>query len=246
MSSPLTNAYTPNVPLGTQQINNTQQPIQYNFSDIAQLLAVNHVPFNTADIFGNHTVIDCVTQRSDPSTESNEIALYSKNVTSDTNTPELFYRYPNNGNIVQLTGNITSSETITGPSGYMYTSQSSIYQPIANGYYMQYYGFQYLPGGSLMKWGILWAVPTTQSGTAIFNFPIPPSGTVAMPTFNVTPFHFEFSANYPTGYYGQSLPYGEIQLSPVSTTQFSVQYNQQPYPGGGYYGFGISWMCIGA
>lgn len=245
MSSPLTNLYTPNVPQGTQQINNTQQPIQYNFGDIAQLFAVNHVPFNTANTFGNHTVIDYFSQSSDPSTEANEIAVYAKNVTGDTNISELFYRYPNNGNVVQLTGTTTTTEqTITGPSGYQYSSQSSIYQ--VTNYYIQNYGFQYLPGGSLMKWGILWCVPTTQTGTITINFPIPPNGYVAMPTFNVTPFHFEFSGNYPSGYYGQVLPYGEIQLSPVSTTQFSVQYNQQPYPNGGYYGFGISWMCIGS
>lgn len=245
-NSTLSNAYTPNVPQGTQQINNTQQPIQYNFSDIAQLFAVNHVPFNTADTFGNHTVVDYYAQSSDPTTESNEIALYSKNVTGDSNTSELFYRYPNNGNIVQLTGTSTADDqNITGTSGFQYTSQSSIYE-VENSYYIQNYGFQYLPGGSLMKWGILFCTPTTQSGTITINFPIPPISYVSMPTFTTIPFHFEFSGNYPTGYYGQSLPYGEIQLSPLNTTQFSVQYSQQPYPSGGYYGFGISWMCIGA
>lgn len=244
MTTPLTNIYNPDVPQGTQQINNTQEPIQYNFSDIAQLFAVNHVPFNTADTFGNHTVIDYFGQSLDPSTEANEIALYSKNVSNDPNVLELFYRYPNDGNIVQLTGTSTSTEqTITGPSGYQYSS-SELY--IQSTYNMYCFGFQYLPGGALMKWGILQCTPTTASGTININFPIPTSTDVAMPVFNVTPFHFEFSGNYPGGYYGQELPYGEIQLSPVSTTQFSVQYNQQPYPGGGYYGFGISWMCIGA
>ena len=92
----LSSIYTPNTPQGTQQVNNTQQPINDNFQDIASLFAVNHVPFNTADDFGKHNFVNFVTQSSDPTTASAEMALYTKAVSGDTNGVELFYRYPSN------------------------------------------------------------------------------------------------------------------------------------------------------
>jgi len=243
MSSQLIGNYTANVPQGNQQYNNTQLPIQTNFQDIAQFIAINHVPFNTADTFGNHNVVDYFAQTSDPITGPSEMALYSKNVTNSTNISELFYRYPNSGNIVQLTGSSTvDSSTATGSGGAIYLSG---YYPFSNGNQTAF-GFQYLPGGALMKWGILFVTPSTQTGTVTVPFPIAPTGSTQIPLFTVNPFHFEFNSNYPVGSQGNALPYGEIQLSPVSTTQFSVQFNQKPYPGGGYYGFGISWMAIGA
>lgn len=228
--------YTPDVPQPKQKINSTQQPINFNFQDISQLIAVNHVPFNTANTFGQHNAIDYFIQSSDPSTGSNEIALYSKAV-STSDQAELFYRYPNNGSVVQLTGtngSTTSSQTTqTGSGGGV------VYDSMLGGWQ----GWQYLANGILMKFGVMQTyVPTTSSGTATFSF----STASGIPAFSQTPFHMEFNMNYPGSNTAVNPPYGEIYITPLSATQFSVNFIGQPYgTTSSYFGFVVFWMAIG-
>jgi hypothetical protein len=187
----LSNTYIPTVPQGNQQINNTQSSIQRNFQDIYDLLAINHIPFNTADTFGKHNFVSYVEQGSDPSTLSGEMALYSKSVVNDPNGAELFYRYPNNGNIVQLTGVSNSSNGGSGAtSGGIFSTQVSL--PL--GYPTSGY-WQYLSNGILI---ISFTVTSTLTNTInplTVHFP---SGTynngVVVPTFTQPPFNIQLTA----------------------------------------------------
>jgi hypothetical protein len=205
---PLSSTYIPNVPQGNQQINNTQPPIEGNFQDIAELLAINHIPFNTTDTFGRHSIVDYVNQGVDPSTSSTEMALYSKSVTNDPNLAELFYRYPSNGSVVQLTG-VNTTSTPTGGSGA--ASGGTFYQSGSIAFGQPIGGFwQYLSGGIIiMNYSISNNVGTTpQSSPYTFYFP---GGTytngVVVPTFTQPPFNVQICAYQGQGASGQNVNY---------------------------------------
>src|SRR6185437_6380030 len=191
----LTTNYIPNIPQANQQINGTQPAISGNFQDIYDLLAINHIPFNTANTFGRHTFVNYVEQSADPSTLSTEMALYSKSVGSSANKAELFYRYPNNGSIVQLTGVTSTSSGGTGVTsgGFFTTATTSIpFGTPVDGWW------QYLSNGILfMTFQIanLVTSPTTSPYTLTF-----PSGTytggVVVPSFTQTPFNAQLTAQF--------------------------------------------------
>lgn len=191
----LSSNYVSNVPQGNQQVNNTQQPINGNFQDIYSLLAVNHVPFNTVDTFGKHTFVSYVQQTDDPETSSTEMALYSKQVSNDPNGMELFYRYPNNGNIVQLTG-VVASSVPTGGNGassggsFIATVNGPFSSPVS-GYW------QYLSNGLLFMTYIsagYYQTPPTPTTPYITYFPSGTySGGIVVPQFTQPPFNIQLT-----------------------------------------------------
>ncbi len=216
----LPNTYIPNVPQGNQQINNTQQPIEGNFQDIYDLLAINHIPFNTTDTFGRHTLVEYVNQSTDPATTSTEMALYSKVVTNDPNGSELFYRYPSSGNVVQLTG---VSSTSTGGSGltsggYFYAPESIAFGAVA-GYW------QYLSNGILfMSYAVNNYISSPTTSPYVFTFP---SGTfangVVVPTFTQTPFNIQITGQFE----GQNGTNVNFAATATSNTQGLIYYQGQ-------------------
>lgn len=188
MSNP-TFTYTPNVPLAEQEINATQVPILNNFQAINELINVNHVGFNDSVNFGKHTYTSFPAQISDPATTATEIALYSKSAAT-ANGIELFYRYPSNGTVVQLSGG--------GSTGISSTNGSS-----------------YITSTILMKWGNATINPTGSTvvtfptggglpafGTTVYTVNFAPSGSYTLSTnggwiSNITTTSFTFNA--PTG-----------------------------------------------
>ena len=152
--------YNDNVPLSTEKIASTQNPILNNFQSILELLSVNHAPFNSADA-GKHYFTSLEIQGSDPVTSSTEMAVYCKATPSGPNAAEIYYRYPSNGTVNQLTGNIGSG-TFTN-------------------------GFTYLAPTVLMKWGTVTGIvaganvivfPTTDGNPA---FSSPPTNVYFTP-----------------------------------------------------------------
>ena len=121
--------YSTNVPQAAQKISATQSPIMNNFQAIAEFVNVDHVGFTDAINYGKHNQTTLPFQASDPSTASTEMALYSKATPGGPNEGEIFYRYPSNGAIAQLSG---SSAGGAGAS--------------TNGWCV-------LPPSLLMKWG---------------------------------------------------------------------------------------------
>lgn len=133
--------YSTNVPLASQKISTSQQPIDDNFDAISELFAVNHVGLYDSTNFGKHTYTSFPIQVSDPTTTSTELAVYAK-ASTDSNGAELFMRYPSSGTISQLTS--------TGLTGVALTNGSS-----------------YLTDTLLMKWGNA-TLNTTGSTTIVF------------------------------------------------------------------------------
>lgn len=141
MSSP-TYTYTPNIPQAAQERRVTQPGIESNFEAINELINVNHIGFSDSVNYGKHNFTSLPQQGSDPTTSSTDIALYTK-AASTSNGIEIFYRYPNNGTVNQLTGGGTTG---SGAS--------------TNGY-------SYLTTTLLMKWGLA-TINTTGSTTVSF------------------------------------------------------------------------------
>lgn len=146
--------YNDAVPQSAQKISSTQNPILNNFQSILELLSVNHAPFNSPDA-GKHYYTSLEFQGSDPSTSSTEMAVYCKATPSGPNAAELFYRYPSNGSVEQLSGNIGSVGTFTN-------------------------GYSYLAPNVLMKWGTATGIvngsnvivfPTTNGNPAFSSTP---------------------------------------------------------------------------
>src|SRR5882757_8859297 len=161
---PLPGIYTPDVPQGPQQINNTQSPININYQDIYALLDVNHVAFNV-DGFGKHKFVSYLQQSSDPDTAASEMALYSKPVAGDPNILELFYRYPSNGEVFQLTPFMTSTTSqpvANNTSGGTFTIDNTILPNSGFGYVLGGY-WQYLTNNTLLICGTVgnYYYPTT-------------------------------------------------------------------------------------
>lgn len=102
MAAPLY-SYSANVPQGPQTISSTQTPILNNFQAINELLAVNHVSFLDPVNYGKHTYVSLPLQGSAPTTTSSEMAIFAAASTGQYGV-DIFYRYPSDGTIVQLTG----------------------------------------------------------------------------------------------------------------------------------------------
>lgn len=221
-------SYTPDVPQAQQQINNTQQPINYNFQDIATLLGINHVAFNTVDTFGTHNTVSYIQQTSDPSTTSTEMALYSKAVTSDPNILEMFYRYPSNGNIVQLTGNQYNTQDVTiNTGGGAFTLNNFDLPNSGYGYVTQGY-WQYLSNNILITSGLVSNFFGSTSPTSPYNVIFPGGytntnpGAIAIPSYTQTPFCILLTAGSAGEYSATDL---NLAITATNNLQAQMYYN---------------------
>lgn len=142
-------SYSSNVPQGPQLISVTQSPIQSNFQAINELLSVNHISFEDPTNYGQHTYTSLILHTDDPSTTSTEMLLYGKQTPGGSNIGELFYRYPSNGTVVQLTGSTASAGATQ--NGYSYMSDTIV-----------------------MKWGTVSGIAINSTNIVIF----PTSGNI--------------------------------------------------------------------
>lgn len=137
--------FSTNVPQANQKISATQQSILNNFQAINELVDVNHASFSDPVYFGTHRVTNFVLQDSDPSTAADQMTLYAKTVTGSVNPCEIFYRYPSDGTIVQLTGLGSTGSAVTN-------------------------GYSYL-GTNIMQWGLATGITASGDNTISFNTP---------------------------------------------------------------------------
>lgn len=155
--------FSTNIPQAAQKISSTQAPIQSNFQAISELIGINHIGFNDSVNYGKHNYTSLPFQGSDPVTTSGEMAVYCK-ATGTPNAAEIFYRYPSNGTIVQLTGGGSGGGAGAASPGYSFMS-STIF----------------------LMWGIATGI-VNGSNTITF-----PSGG-GFPVFGSTPYQIYFTA----------------------------------------------------
>jgi len=157
--------FSTNIPQSAQKISATQTPIMNNFQAINDILSVNHVGFYDPINFGKHTYTSFPVQGSDITTSASQIAVYAKTA-STSNGVELFYRYPSNGTVTQLTG---------GGSGGGATTD----------------GYTQITSNLLMKWGNA-TINATGSTAVVF----PTSGGIPAFTTSIFVVNYAPSGNY--------------------------------------------------
>jgi hypothetical protein len=160
---PTNYTYSTNVPQSHQKISATQRPIQSNFQAISDIINVNHVGFSDPINYGKHTYTSLPVQSLDPDTLNGEMAVYCK-ATGSPNPAEIFYRYPNNGSVVQLTGGGSSGGAGASSPGYSFMSPTVF-----------------------MMWGFQTGIV---NGSNVIVFP---SGG-GFPSFGSTPYQIYFTA----------------------------------------------------
>jgi hypothetical protein len=227
----LTFSYTSQVPQGTQQINQTQVPIENNFEDIAQLFAVNHSPFNTATVPdatpGLHNMVTYFAQSGDPTPVANAINMYSKAVAGDANGYELFYQYAS-GSVGQLTG-VNNGGTSTKTGG-----------AVASGSYGTA-TYQYLEGGILIKTGYFLINNGINSAGGVganpqtFSFPV----IAGFPAFSKPPFNIQASVFLSST--GNTVNGGVLYVSNFTATSFQIFPTTTGYvaPNACYFAIGV-------
>ena len=115
--------YDPNIPQPADALSDSQADIQENFAQLNTQFGEDHVSLTSGSNNGKHNKSTYIEQTADPSTSSDEIALYSKDVTGNT---RIFMRQETNGTIFQLSG----SDPVNSLNGRTF-----------------------LPGKILMQWG---------------------------------------------------------------------------------------------
>lgn len=167
-----TYTYTATTPQAASPMNSTQSEILNNFQAIQELLEVNHVGFNQSTS-GKHNLLVMNEQAEDPGTGASDLSLYVK-ASTDINTAEVFYQYPNDGQVEQLTGttgtasatdNITSTQVgyVTFPSGFQISwGYGSVVWPTGSNAYNTY------PTATIyLPLGLSNPVPTTTGSTVV-------------------------------------------------------------------------------
>jgi hypothetical protein len=159
-----------NVPNPGQNLLQTRDQINDNFSDIDTAFAVNHVDYNLSNQ-GKHNFVTMPIQAADPVTLANENAIYSKSVLGFV---DMYYRNQNNGAVYNLTGSNIASVGATGNrSGYLNC------------------------GGFLIKFGYL-TCPAGPGASSLI-FPTVDAGAIAIPAFTNCVAVFAGSAANPIG-----------------------------------------------
>ncbi len=125
--------YNPNTPLVEDTIDDGQPAFLTNFGEIFAGFNANHISLSDLTNPGNHSIIELIQQVASRSTESQEIAFYTKKVADQ--TEQLFMRYPLNGKEFQI-------------------SQFQIF-PISNVPNVNSSGFSFLPGGIVVYFGLV-------------------------------------------------------------------------------------------
>ena len=95
--------YQPNIPLSSDLISQSQQDINYNFSQVNSSWNVDHVPFNNSGN-GQHAKVSLKAPISNPNQATPIASIYTK-ASPTTTTSDLYYQDGAlAGNVKQLTG----------------------------------------------------------------------------------------------------------------------------------------------
>lgn len=132
--------YTSNIPKTGESLGSTRTRINANFNTIDSMLALNHVAFNSLGE-GKHKFLQMPDQSSAPNTIANELALYSKSLSANS---QLFMRSESAGSEYQIT-NVDDA----------YIAKFGELTLVINQYYT---GWTFLPGGLIMNYGTIPAI----------------------------------------------------------------------------------------
>ena len=93
--------YRKSIPLATERPSVSQPKIKENFTQINDQFGVDHTELEESTQQGKHKKVTLYEQATDPSTSSDEAAIYSK---EGDNGTELYYRKESDGEVLKLVG----------------------------------------------------------------------------------------------------------------------------------------------
>lgn len=125
--------YTADTPQPDTPLNISAPLIRANFQAINELIAVNHVGFNNSD-GGKHNYVSLEFQSTAPDVQESQLTLYCQ-ATGSPNAAEIFYTYPSDSTVEQLTD---EDIPVTG-TGTSFGTASQ--------------GYCTFPSGIVMRWG---------------------------------------------------------------------------------------------
>lgn len=100
--------YSPSIPQANDLISVSQGQIQANFTALNTIFGINHVPFSGGTgTPGKHNFVSLPVQSVDPTTASQEMAIYTKAVAT---IPTLFVRQQSNGAVFPLQTGIAATQ----------------------------------------------------------------------------------------------------------------------------------------
>ncbi|CAB4121128.1 hypothetical protein UFOVP9_10 [uncultured Caudovirales phage] len=192
-------AVTPNV---ADAMNTTTTTIRSNFQAINELVAVNHVTFNSSDV-GKHNFVSLEFQDPVPAVQSQQLTMYCA-ATGSPNPAEIFYTYPSSLTTNNLVEQLTDQTVPSTGTGTSFGNSSQ--------------GYCTFPSGVKIRWGQQ-KTTNDSGGAGPFSFT---SGTPAYTTY------LQCSATSPTTT-GTTSPLG-IQLNGfINPTNFyAANYGNDP------------------
>jgi hypothetical protein len=138
--------YNGNIPNPPNNPSNDVSTMQTNATSIGNIIAVDHVGFNTSN-GGYHTVAHFVPQSVNPPKLSGIGEIFCKTIVSPVNDEVMFWQN-GSGNVIQMTMNFVPNATTNG--------------------------YSFLPGGIIIQWGlVVQSLPSGSSSTFTTNFNIP-------------------------------------------------------------------------
>lgn len=93
--------YRKAIPLATERPSVSQPKIKENFTQINDQFGVDHTELEESTQQGKHKKVTLYEQASDPTTTSDEIAIYTKEGADGT---EIYFRKENDGEVIKLVG----------------------------------------------------------------------------------------------------------------------------------------------
>jgi hypothetical protein len=221
MSGPMY-TYTPNTPNPADPMNGTAPLIRGNFQAINELVNVNHVGFNTANL-GMHNFISMPFPSSATTPASTDINMYTASTPSGPNLAEIFFEN-SSGIQSQISAVQSGGGTPTGTSGTGWC--------------------QFATSGMIMKWG---TATLTTTGTYTYPPGSYPAGTGAVFNFptggGIPPFVYgvAYVKATPIVIPQSTMNYGSfgVYYRPPAKTQFQIILASPPTT------ISFNWFAIG-
>jgi len=140
------------IPLETDEYQQSQVDIKENFSQISSLVSQDHETFGTGDELGKHIQTTFTTQALHPSTLATELKIYCKNNTATPHAPALW---------IQKAGvdEAVAPEVTAGWVDFTTATREAT-------------GYTKLPSGIMFKWGS-GTVGDNTTATAIYDATVP-------------------------------------------------------------------------
>lgn len=152
--------YTPDLPISGTTLGGTRDRIRGNFQEIAAVVDVNHVSFNTLGK-GKHKFLQMPNQASAPVTLQNEAGFYAKQGTNPAEA-NLYFRGEDSGGGGGFEYQLTKADQTNSATFGTYAN----YPPNIPG---QNGGWTFLPGNLLFQYG---RGTTVNSNAVVVNFPV--------------------------------------------------------------------------